>query len=348
MNVCVRVIGTLGILSFMWIADLAQAQQKPLDRTLKKIAPLTCAPLFDDVGDEGCRDVVTLTVEQPEPRLVPTALAPPPKALDDIPWIARTGTAPLAVNPTDNSVSIKTSLGQVRDYNGQLLSRRIDEAKAANGAMTVPKSPVPAASPLDVWTKVDVQGLNRDPDGQVRRGVGADYIVSKSIKVGVEAQWADNKVNGGTATQQDEKVAARARFEASPLLSIETATEWDAVATPGAFNAVGGAGTSQTVGLRTKTDTSSVSVAPKLKYPVPMGSGQTLEPFVTFKDAYVQGAMSKDGADATSKHAMSVGTGVTFTKPDTYSMSVTADMEGVGAVEPASVKSRFQLSVPFK
>ena len=62
--------------------------------------------------------------------------------------------------------------------------------------------------------------------------------------------------------------------------------------------------------------------------------------------------MSEDvgisGTDPSKKNTLSVGTGLTLSKPQAYSLSVTTDLENVGTAEPATVKSRLQLSVPLR
>ncbi|HML28218.1 MAG TPA: hypothetical protein PKE16_05140, partial [Hyphomicrobium sp.] len=55
----------------------------------------------------------------------------------------------------------------------------------------------------------------------------------------------------------------------------------------------------------------------------------------------------KDGVDP-SFDAQSAGAGITYTKPDGYSLSVSADVGNFGAADEAqSLSSKFQLSVPL-
>ncbi len=258
-----------------------------------------------------------------------------PKApSDDVPWIAQSGVAPpLAINPAEAGVGVRTSVGQWRDFNSAMLTRRIDAASALKpSALVMPKPPVVPALPLDVWSSFDVQGLAHDADETTKTGVGAKYKLTSRTNIGIEAQRADQRSAGGVGLNKSDKLAANLTYQASPLLSFDASTEWETgsvVATTG----------------NAKTDKSSLLLAPKLKYPIAVGGGQTFEPFVTMREDL---ALSVSGVEGAKKNTLSVGTGLTLSKPQTYSLSVTTDLENVGAVEPTTVKSRLQLSVPLR
>jgi hypothetical protein len=261
------------------------------------------------------------------------SVAPKPPN-DDVPWIAQSGVAPpLAVNPGDTGVAIKTSIGQWRDFNSAMLARRIDVSRAINpGNVPLPKPPVITALPLDVWSSFDVQGLARDADETTKTGVGANYKLSNATRIGIAAERADQRSASGTNLQKIDKLAANMTYQASPHLSFDAKTQWETGSTV------------TTTGLG-KTDKSSLILAPKLKYPIAVGGGQTFEPFVTMSEDL---ALNTSSSDPSKKAALSVGTGLTLSKPQAYSLSLTTDLEHVGASEPATVKSRFQLSVPLR
>ena len=263
------------------------------------------------------------------------ATQPPLLQSDDVPWIAQTGVAPpLAVKPADTGVAMKTSLGQWRDFNAAMLAKRTEDSKAMTPKeLQLPKPPV-MVSPLDVWSSLDVQGLARDADETTKAAVGADYKVSRSTTAGVAAERADTRAANGVGIQKNDSLAAHVTYQATPLLSVDAKTLWEA----GTAAAGLGAG---------RTDRSSVVVAPRIKYPIAVGGGQTIEPFVTVSDDFALSAAGPDAAGG-KRNTLSAGTGVTLSKPKSYSLSVTADVEGVGAAEPANVKSKLQLSVPLQ
>ena len=286
-----------------------------------------CSPLTGEPKSKSCIQVHTFNSDElmAMHNLQPRA----PNLNDDVPWIAQVGVAPpVEVKPSESGAAMRTSLGQWRDFNTQVLARRIDEAKAMTKSLPMPKAPMIAPSPFEVWTSVDVQGLASAGENSVKTGMGADYKLTKSMMVGIAVERADVRPVTGAASL-DDKLAARMTFQPTSLVSIEAKTQHEA----------GTTGTS-------RIDNNSISIAPKLKYPFAIGSGQTLEPFLTVKDELIRGT-TPDMIDGT-KRAMSAGTGVTFAKPGSYTMSVTADAENLGAAEAANYKSRFQLSVPLK
>lgn len=287
----------------------------------------TCAPVPADPNAKTCVQVHTLNSDA----VTALQISPPRTQFlgDDVPWIAQAGVPPpLEVKPGDTGASMKTSLGQWRDFNAQMLAKRIDAAKAMKATLPQPKAPVVLPSPFELWTTVDLQGLAHETDSTVKTGVGANYKLTKTTVVGVSAEHADVKPVAALGTQ-DDKLAANVTVQPFSFVSIDAKTQ----------RATGTAGAG-------KIDNSSVSIAPKLKYPFAIGSGQTLEPFVTVKDELIYGTTA-DMIDGT-KRTVTAGTGVTLAKPGSYTMSVTADAENLGATEPANYKSRFQLSVPLK
>lgn len=255
--------------------------------------------------------------------------------LDGLPWITQSGVAPpIAVEPADGGVKLKTSLGLLRDFNSQLLAQRVQDAKAMTPAtFALPKPPVVPSSPFDVWSRFDVDGLAHDADGLTRSGVGVDYKLSRSTSLGFSAQRADSRQAGKVGGAREDTRAAHLTIAASPTLSIEAQSQWQESNSP---NASG------------KVDSNTVSVAPRFKYPVVLGDGRTVEPFVMVKDELTRGGVGPDGGETGRKNAISAGTGVTIARADAYSMSVTADVEGIGAVDPATLKSRFQLNIPLR
>jgi hypothetical protein len=94
----------------------------------------------------------------------------------------------------------------------------------------------------------------------------------------------------------------------------------------------------------------TVTVAPKISRPIPLHRGQTLEPFLTFKneiDIQAHGDDMELGARSTDAK-QSAGAGVNLTQPGSYALSVTTDLENIGSADESSVKSRLQLKVPLQ
>lgn len=263
-----------------------------------------------------------------------TAIRPAPApgmigADDGTPWIGQAGISPpLDVKPADTGATLRTSSTQWRDFDNQLLARRIDEAKAANKALTPPKAPAVLPSPFELWTSVDLVGLAQHTDSAVKTSAGANYKLSKSATFGVEATRADTRAVTATTSTQDDKFAGFVSYQATSMISFDARTQWETATT----------GTA-------KTDTNAVSIAPKIKVPMKLASGQTLEPFVTVKDEL---SLTTTGPSEQTKHAISAGTGVTFANPGHYTMSLTAGTENLTAPDPTTYTSRFQLSVPLR
>jgi len=249
---------------------------------------------------------------------------------DGTPWIGQVGLAPpVEVKPAETGASLRTSTSQWRDFDNQMLARRIDEAKAANKALPQPKAPAVIASPFELWTSVDLAGLAQDSDSAVKTSAGANYKFSKIATFGIEANRADTRPAMASTGTQDDKIAGFVSLQPTAMVSIDARTYWETATT----------GTA-------KTDTNAISIAPRLKVPMKLASGQTLEPYVTVKDEFSRaGAADLSGQ---TKNAISAGTGVTFARPGHYTMSLSADAENLGLSDPATYKSRFQLSVPLR
>lgn len=240
------------------------------------------------------------------------------------PWILQaappSAPAPVAVSPTDAGVSARASLGQWRDYDAQMTAKKMEAAKAIAPHVAARA----ASSPLDLWSNIDVQGLDGVASETRRVGVGADYKLNKSATVGVVAERGESHVDG--AVSDDSKLAAYMAFRVAPAVTIDARTEWQAVHTPGDHASESGA----------------VSVAPRVAKPFALDGGASIEPFVTYKQAFDLGGATDEAAAAPS-----AGAGVTYAKPESYSFSVTTDLENLGAAAPASVNSKLQLKVPI-
>lgn len=241
--------------------------------------------------------------------------------------------APLAVQSSDDSVSARASLQTLRDYNSQKAKLKVEQAqRLAPDALVAPKTPIASKSAVDVWSSLNADGLN-EATKSVRTGAGLDYKLVKNASVGVFAERSETiapQVSGGD--QSEDKVAAYMAFKALPAVTIDTTTQWETVtaADPAA-------------GKQTE-DKGSIIVAPRIGKSFALDNGQTIAPFVTVKrEIDLAGKTTGSNTAATD----SAGAGVTFTKPDSYSLSVTTDVSAAGASDPASVNSRLQFKLPL-
>lgn len=257
---------------------------------------------------------------------------------DSIPWIANdTRDVPATFSTSATGVSVRTSLGTWRDYNARTASPTLEQPEfgAAPSAFDLPKAPVAPKTPVNVWSSLDLQGYDGSRDQTTRAGFGADYTFNKATIVGVSVEHADSKTALMTASEQDQKASAYLTLKATPLLSVDARTEWQA-------------GNSEFAATSGAADKGAVILAPKLNKSFTLDDGTTLSPFVTYQHKFDVSSSSKDGAATTPEDMQSAGAGVTYSKSDGYSLSVSADVDNLGATaEQQSLSSKFQLSVPL-
>lgn len=240
---------------------------------------------------------------------------------------------PFTVKPSDTGLSARTSLGTLRDYNDKRTTRKYDEAARAGAGSEALARPKPApspSSPLDVWSSVEAQsgaGIAASPSA--RAGVGIDYQLLESAKVGVAAEASESSGMAAFASRQD-KFSAYATLKASPILSIDTRTQWTS-------DASGTAPGNKDAGK------SAVTVSPRIEKQFSIGSGKTIKPFVSMSREFDFSAP----ADVAAKGANSAGAGITLADPG-YSLSVTTGLEGIGGKEPAGMKSGIEFKMPIK
>ncbi|MFT3730757.1 MAG: hypothetical protein QM780_04915 [Hyphomicrobium sp.] len=248
-------------------------------------------------------------------------------ASDAIPWIATNPQdVPAAFSTSDTGVSVKTSLGTLRDYNARSASPVVEQpafGPAPKTDFTMPQAPVAPKTPLDVWTSIDVNGYDGSRDQSTRTGVGADYKFNKMTTLGVSIERGDSRSATVTAVEEDQKASAYVTLQATPLLSLDARTEWQA----------GNEAFAESSGAAEK---GAFILAPKINKSFKMDDGTTLSPFVTYQREFDVSASRKDSVDTSLDATQSAGAGVTYTKPDAYSLSVSADVDNFGATEQSS------------
>lgn len=243
-----------------------------------------------------------------------------------------TAPVPLSVQSSDDSVSARTSLQTLRDFNTQKLSRKVQQAQGlASDDLVMPKAPVAAKPAIDVWSSFKADGLN-DDSKSVQTGAGLDYKIVKNTSVGVYAKRSETiapTTSGGD--QSEDKYAAYMAFQAFPAVTIDTTTQWESATA-----------VDPTAGKQTE-DKGAIIVAPRIGKSFALDDGQTVAPFVTVKrEIDLIGKSGEAGAAVNT-----AGAGVTLEQADSYSLSVTTDVSGIGSSDPASVNSRLQFKLPL-
>ena len=112
------------------------------------------------------------------------------------------------------------------------------------------------------------------------------------------------------------------------MLSLDARTEWQA----------GNADFAASTGA---AEMSTFSFAPRINHSFALDGGKTIEPFVTYKRQFDLGVQGGEAGMAGLVTDLA-GAGLTFTNPNEYSLSVTTDLEGLGAT--TARKSEQQIS----
>ena len=232
---------------------------------------------------------------------------------------------PINVKPAESGLAASTSLSTWRDYNANQLSKKLEQSLGQNGFAKV--RPPQVSMPLDIWTRVQIVGVDGDADKNVQIAVGADYKWSRSANLGVSTQIAGTPVANGPdpADAAQDIVGAYANISLLPALSIEAKGQW-VVAGDGA----------ETDGVGSET---SMSIAPRISQKFTLDGGNSIEPYVTLRnELYAEGA--KD-------FTPSAGGGVIIDKPQGYSLSISTMVESIEQADQPQVNSRIQLKVPM-
>lgn len=218
------------------------------------------------------------------------ATKPAASANTATPWIAQQDkVVPLTVNSSDSGVSLRTSLDDLRSFN----TRKFEVD--ATGAPALPKAASTPNLPVDIWTTVDVNGYQGERDQSTRTGLGVDYKLSRSAIVGVSVERGDAHA-ANAAMEQDSKASAYVTLQATPLLSLDARTEWQA-------------GNAEFAATNGAAEKSSVVLAPKINHSFALGDGKTISPFLTYKREFDMSS----GPEILNTPERSAGAGVTYT-----------------------------------
>ena len=266
----------------------------------------------------------------------PAPVSEKPKEAALSPPVESPAPIPFSLNATGKSVTARTSLGSWRDYNAQLTARKIQEAKSsAQQPIAMPRSAAVPAPPFEIWSSVDAQGADHDTE-RVKASAGADYKFGSTTTVGVMAERGGSSGTPAAGMQSNEKLGAYVTAKPATAFSIDARTQWER-------NNSGAAASGQTT-----LEKSSIIVAPSIRQPFAMGGGKTVEPYVMLKREFDVGGGLQGSPIGMVPSVDSAGAGVTFAKPDAYSLSLSTDIDGIGGQQAAGVKSQMQFKLPLR
>ena len=294
--------------------------------------------------------------------------------LADKPWIGQDwSTLPIAVKQADQSVDVAASLQHLGSFEARRILQKIEEAKAlAPKGLAMPKPSTTRPAPLDVWSKVEVKGLENEAAETKRSTIGADYRLARGALVGVSAELRDET----PTLQQDTRLAAYFAIKPWSPVTLDAKAQWGEshgildeglVTTQSAVTArvrgnfkyeglvlapmasvahgVDEAAPGNRVGTIEK---STLAVAPRISRPVELGGAAKVEPFLSLKSAIDLGASGTGDGYGVVDTTRGIGGGVTISKPNAYSLSVTTDVEQAASSDRSNVKGRLELKLPLR
>jgi hypothetical protein len=235
-------------------------------------------------------------------------------------------TPPVSVVPSDTGIAAMTSLSAWRDYNARNLAQKTEQITAP-ALMTMPRPPQ-TSLPLDVWTRVSVDGLADSSNQSANIVAGAEYKVSRQSTVGIATLLTDSAPDSGSASVPSEAFTAYANLQVLPGLTVK------AESNPGQnpSNGFAEAGAGQTV----------LAITPKLSHTFSLEGGQRIQPFVMLKNTF-EHEVSIDAGSVSS-----AGAGFVIDAPSSYSFSMSTTVEPAGHSDggPAA-EGRMQLTIPM-
>ena len=296
--------------------------------------------------------------------------------LDDAPWIGLNwADAPFAFTPSGSDLTMRTSVSHWGAYADRRLAKKIEDTRTlAPGDLSLPPPSLMGRPDLDLWSTLDVKGLD---DGTARAAageIGADYKVNRNTVVGLAVGIGDEE----TVSASEENYMLTTYLGLRPAMPItfdakaawgetsDTLADQSFTSTRGLVSAQVRGGwqfnnveiasvlsiahavenLSESAGGET-IEKSTITIAPRISRSFKLDDGQKLEPFLTYKREIDIDAAGP-GATVDEDESMgSLGAGVGLSKPDSYSLRATTDVEDIGAAETPSVKSRIQLTVPI-
>lgn len=289
--------------------------------------------------------------------------------------------APIVVVPSSEGTGarVQTSLRQVGNYANDRLARRIEEAKPfAPKGLVMPKPGPRPSTALDVWTSLNIAGLDQDAIAQQKSSLGADYRLSPNSVVGVAVE-KDASPSDKADVLDGRQVATYLALRPAPALALEARALWgetnsaqngDALATARsgvsatARSEIGFSGLKIAPALTfahgeeravfaeatSRSERNTLAVTPRISRPFTLDGGETLEPYATYtSEIDIKSGVETDAAGPFFEASRSAGLGLTFAEKDGSSLSIATELEGLEqAAGDRSVKSHLRLKMPLE
>ncbi len=294
--------------------------------------------------------------------------------LNGTPWIAQSWAyVPFALTPTDTSVSMRASAQHLSGYGNGIIARRYDAAKELAPGLVMPKPAVASPAGFDVWSRVDVNGVGEADRHETKGLLGADYKIAKSALFGISAIAGEDATLDRSG--QNYGLAAYAALRPAVPLAFDARAAWfDEAATVGEQDLAGSRSTvsakvsgkwsfdsvkftpvvslsqeTESAALAaggTKTETSRIAVEPRISRPFDLDGGGRIEPFVSFKGEVDVRKAEGEGAQVGATDVL--GAGVTLANPESFTMTLTTQVEKAVRSEEQSVNGRLQFKIPLR
>ncbi len=302
------------------------------------------------------------------------------KRIDGDAWDPdRNVAAPVELSPSDDAAEVQTSLSHWSAYLRGQDRQKVENLEALILEDLKLPVPAPADGRMfDFWVSSRVEGLSDGLDQRdVTSRLGADYMLSRSVLLG--AMFEFRETEGGTGDSQFISGDATT-YLAGPYVglrlgesfSLDAKAGWGRAldATDHGIAASHGEADRSVVNASVKNTwqlhrwllsptatlnytheapagshedgsvTRQLSIGPELRRQLRTDSGQTIEPFVTYRGT-VEGRSDIEGLDLDA----AIGGGVSVAKEDSYRIDATTEIDDLDG-DP-SFSSRLKVTVPL-
>jgi hypothetical protein len=93
---------------------------------------------------------------------------------------------------------------------------------------------------------------------------------------------------------------------------------------------------------------STIALTPRISRPIDLKGGTKLEPFLTLKSALDFGPTESEPGHEGVDTTRGIGGGLTFAKPNAYSLSVTTGIEHTTSSDQSNLNGRVELKLPLR